>query len=326
MSKITKSSQKTQHKDHFVPQVYLRRFIDKNINKLHVYDRQEDKWFETPTKNICFEYGWDQLDTEGKDSYFSNHLKALEPCLKQFLEGFKQGAISTKDRYYFSMWLAIIFALSPKREAYDQLSLMLLGQNAIQDSSELKFSLKKRNLQQAQQIAKLIYAYDWHLTYNFSEIPFITCDFPMHYLCLNDTISPMYQPLGIVLDPHTFLRINPKQVTQPEAYQLGFNDFNKIQSGTITRGQISKHWKGSRKLVSKINEQSIFNAERFIISSYIDNGLKQFVKNRKNKTTSFKPELIQTQTGPAIQTKLVNNFENVPILITKKLIQQLAES
>lgn len=326
MSKATKSSQKTQHKDHFVPQVYLRRFIDKNTHKLHVYDRKEGEWFDTPTKNICFEYGWDQLDPGGKDPYFSNHLKALEPCLKQFLEGFKQGAISSKDRYYFSMWLAIIFALSPKRETYDYLSLNLLGQNISQNSSELKFSLKKRNLQQAQQIAKLIYAYDWHLTYNFSETPFITCDFPMHYLCLNDTVPPMYQPLGIVLDPHTFLRITPKQVTQPEVYQLGFNDFNKIQSGNITRGQISKHWKKSQKLVSKINERSIFNAERFIISSYIDDGLKQFVKNRKNKTTTFKPELIQTQTGPAIQTKLVNNFENVPILITKKLIQQLADS
>ena len=320
MNKIEQSLPQPDHKDHFVPQVYLRRFIDPSTKKLHVYDRKEDRWFEAPTKRICFEPGWDKLDAEGNNTYLAEHLKALEPCLKQFLEGFKRGPISPKDRYYFSTWLAIIFALSPKRNEYDFLSLQMLGHNIDPESTELKFNLRQRNLGQAKHIANMIYAYDWHLTYNFSEIPFITCDFPAHYLCLNDTIPPMYQPFGIVLDPGTFLRINPKLVTQPEVYQPGFIDYTKIQPGALIRGQISRHWKHAQRLVSRINEQSIYNAERFVISSYKNDGLAQFVKNRKNRTTVFQPKVENTPNGTVLHTTLQNNFKNVPLMLDKNTL------
>ena len=243
MSNGTKSLPKQDNKDHFVPQVYLRRFIDKNTNKLHVYDRQEDRWFEAPTKRICYELGWDKLDTEGTDTYLSDHLKALEPHIGPFLQGLKREKISDHDRYYFATWLAILFAMSPARKEYDYLSLQLLGQNVDPKSQDLNFALKKRNLQQARQIGMLLYAYDWHLTYNFTDMPFITCDFPAHYLCLNDTVPPLYQPLGFVLDPHTFLRISPKLVVQPEVYQPGFSDFTKVSPGQMSYGKISKFWK-----------------------------------------------------------------------------------
>lgn len=317
MSAKPKSLNITDRKDHFVPQVYLRRFLDKSINKLHVYDRQENKWFETSSKHICFELGWDKLDSEGTDMYLSDHLKALEPCLTPFLTGLKHERISNHDRYYFSMWLAILFALSPTRKEYDYLSLQLLGQNTDPNSRNLNFALKKRNLQQAHHIAMLLYAYDWHLTYNLTDLPFITCDFPAHYLCLNDTIPPLYQPLGIALDPHTFLRISPKLVVQPEVYQPGFDDFTKVKPGEITYGKVSKHWKYAQRSISRINEMAICNAHRFVISSYFDDGLKQFVQNRRNCQTKFQPVIAQTPNGPIVQTKLVNNFENVSIRTAK---------
>ena len=160
--------------------------------------------------------------------------------------------------------------------------------------------------------------YIFGLTYNFTDMPFITCDFPAHYLCLNDTVPPLYQPLGFVLDPHTFLRISPKLVIQPEVYQPGFSDFTKVQPGQMLYGKISKFWKHAQRTVSRINEPAIFNANRFVISSYLDDGLKQFVKNRRNSTTKFQPIVTQTKNGPVIQTRLVNNFENVPLRLPKK--------
>lgn len=319
MNNGTKSLPKQDNKDHFVPQVYLRRFIDKNTNKLHVYDRQEDRWFEAPTKRICYELGWDKLDVNGSDTYLADHLKALEPNIGPFLQGLKREKISDHDRYYFATWLAILFAMSPTRKEYDYLSLQLLGQNVDPNSQDLNFALKKRNLQQARQIGMLLYAYDWHLTYNFTDTPFITCDFPAHYLCLNDTVPPLYQPLGFVLDPQTFLRISPKLVVQPEVYQPGFSDFTKVQPGQMSYGKISKFWKYAQRTISRINEPAIFNANRFVISSYLDDGLKQFVKNRRNSTTKFQPIVTQTQNGPVIQTRLVNNFENVPLRLPKNL-------
>ena len=116
MNNETKSLTKQDNKDHFVPQVYLRRFIDKNTNKLHVYDRQEDRWFEAPTKRICYELGWDKLDIDGSDTYLADHLKALEPNIGPFLQGLKREKISDHDRYYFATWLAILFAMSPARK------------------------------------------------------------------------------------------------------------------------------------------------------------------------------------------------------------------
>ena len=306
------------HKDHFVPQVYLRRFLDPTANKLHVYDRKDHKWFETTTKHICVELGWDKLDADGVDTNLSQHLRALEPNLQPFLEGLKRHKVSDHDRYYFATWLAILFAMSPSRKEYDYLTLQLLGYNTDSEATDLKFALRKRNLQQARSIGMLLYAYDWHLIYNLTDLPFITCDFPAHYMCLNDTVPPMYQPLGIALDPYTFLKISPKLVTQPEVFQPGFDDFTRVQPGNMTYGKLSKYWKYSQKTISRLNEQAIYNTNRFVISSYLDDGLVQFVKNRKNHTTKFQPVVVPTPNGPQIHTRLVNSFENMSLRIPKE--------
>lgn len=319
MSKQETSSKIPERKDHFVPQAYLSNFCNKETKKIHIFDKNTDKWFETTTKNICFEYGWDRLDCNGDNTYLSDHLKALEPHLKRFLRAIKHEKITDHDRYYFATWLAIIFALSPVRKEYDYSSLKLLGYNIDPNSQDLIFHLRQRNLQQARHIGMMLYAYDWHLTYNFTDLPFITCDFPAHYLCLNDTIPPLYQPLGIALDPHTFLRIMPKEITNPKVFQPGFCDFSQIKPGQLTYGKISRFWNQAQKLITRMNEHAIFNAQRFIITSYVDDGLRQFVNNRKHKTTSFKPVLTQIENKPMIKTKLSNNFENIPLKLPKNI-------
>lgn len=321
MSQTAKSSQKLLHKDHFVPQVYLHRFINKKIKKLYVYDRQDDKWFETSTKRICFELGWDKLDFDGRDTFLSDSLKVLEPHLTAFLRGVETGPISNKDRYYFSTWLAILFSLSPKKTDYDTKFLQQLVLSANLQIDVDKYQTKQMNMEKVKNIALALYTYDWHIIYNYTDTHFITCDFPAHHYCLNDTFDPEFQPFGIVLDPVHFLKITPKTpifVDQSKNY-------TELEPGKLTRGYI-QYGRYFRKTISRINEHAIYNAKRFVISSYLNDGLKQFVKNRKNKTTKLYATILKTPKGLTIKTRLKNNFENVPVFITKQEFKQLTNS
>lgn len=80
---------------------------------------------------------------------------------------------------------------------------------------------------------------------------------------------------------------------------------------------MSKHWNYAQRSVSRINEMAICNADRFVISPYINDGLIQFIKNRRHHQTKFQPVVAQTPNGPVVQTRLVNNFENASIRIPK---------
>lgn len=321
MSKTSKSSQKTQHKDHFVPQVYLRRFTNKNTKKLYIYDRQDDKWFETTTKRICFELGWDKLDFDGTDTFLSENLKALEPHLTAFLKGIETGPISNKDRYYFSTWLAILFSLSPKKTKNDTEFLQKLVQKANVQIDVDKYQTKQMNMEKVKELALSLYTYNWRIVYNLTNTPFITCDFPAHHLCLNDGFDPEYQAFGIALDPMHFLKITPQIPIVIDRTK----DYTEHKPGALTRGYLH-HGRYFRKTIPRINEHAIYNAERFVISSYLDDGLKQFVKNRKNKITKLYATVLNTPKGLQIKTRLKNNFENVPVIITKEILKQLTNS
>ena len=321
MSKIDTSSTKHQNRDHFVPRVYLRRFTDQATNKLHIYDRNKDRWFEAPPKRICFELGWDKLNSDGTDTFLYDSLKALEPHLTDFLAALETGPISNKDRYYFSTWLAILFALSPKKTEKDTSFLKKLTKDANLPIEVDKYQTKQMNMEKVKEIALALYSYDWHIIYNYTNTPFITCDFPAHHYCLNDNFDPEYQPFGIALDPGHFLKITPKIPLFIDRNK----DYTDHLPGTLTRGFV-KHGKYFRKTISRINEHAIFNAKRFVISPYIDSGLEQFVCNRKTKTTEIYSTVKKTPQGPIIKTKLKNNFENVPVIITKQIMAQLAKS
>ena len=321
MTKQNPSSPIKRHKDHFVPRVYLRRFVDNQTNKLHIYDRQKNLWFEAPPKRVCFEFGWDKLNSDGTDTYLYDNLKVLEPALTAFLTAFETNAISNKDRYYFSTWLAILFSLSPKKTNYDTAFLQKLVKDANLQINVDKYETKQMNMEKVKEIALTLYTYDWRIIYNYTDMPFITCDFPAHHYCLNDNFDPEHQPFGIALDPTHFLKITPKIPLLIDRSK----DYTEHKPGTLTRGYI-KHGRYFRKTVSRINEHAIFNAERFIISSYIGKGLIQFVKNRKNKTTKLYATVLKTPNGTTIKTRLKNNFENVPVIITKKIAKKLAKT
>ena len=321
MSKTGTSSPKKQRKDHFVPQVYLRRFIDKSTGKLHVYDRQTNTWFDAAPRSICFEFGWDNLNHDGTDTYLYDNLKTLESRLTAFLREFEAGPISDKDRYYFSTWLAILFSLSPKKTNYDTAFLQNLVRNANIQINVDKYDTKQMNMEKVKEIALALYTSDWHIIYNYTSTPFITCDFPAHHYCLNDYFDPEYQPFGIALDPKHFLKITPKIPIVIDRTK----DYTEHLPGILTRGYV-KYGRYFLKTISRINEHAIFNAERFIIAPYFDNGLTQFVKNRKNKTTKLYATVKKTPNGPIIKTRLKNNFDNVPVIITKQLIKKLTQS
>lgn len=89
-------------KQHFVPQFYLRQFVDSN-NFLHCYNKTSGKRFPAHTDDICFkEYGYEVTSSFGNaklllPNEIEKMFRELENEYNQVLKSIVQKCISTPD-------------------------------------------------------------------------------------------------------------------------------------------------------------------------------------------------------------------------------------
>ncbi len=326
-----------KRKDHYVPQVYLRRFLPPNDNKLYVFDRDTDTYIRPTTKTICHRPNWDKLDADGKNEYLEQHLRALEPHLNVFLDALiRREQVSDHDRFYFCNWLAIIMSLSPARIKHDtevqqtinqqQKAVLEQAKSTIQTEQQQKvyeeikeqlnitiddFLCKRMAMSSIRRTAMILYASDWHLIFNETDMKFLTCDQPVHVLCWDDGVDNPYRPIGIALDPEHFLWIHPLWPHRAEQFKKANPENEKeFAAGKITYGVLSKWYKYAPKTIKNINSHTIYNADRFIISSYMTDSLKDFIRNTKKHRTTRELVSFRTKDGVTYISKPHNTFEN----------------
>lgn len=68
-------------KEHYVPQFYLRNFVDEN-GLLHIYDFKQDKFFKQSLRNVCYESNlyetkWENAHPKLGEFVLPNHIEKL---------------------------------------------------------------------------------------------------------------------------------------------------------------------------------------------------------------------------------------------------------
>ena len=310
---------------------------------MFVFHKDKDGYFEPVPKSICAEKGWDDLDDEGKvPPFLKNILKGIEPDLNKCLDKLVNRPLSDNDRYILSTWFAILFVLSPNSLAdygnfSEKVGKLFLDTEMSKPSKYFpekyrkfynenkhnfdlkvnKFYTKNSAMSIVFPIAMSFYISDWHITRNETQMKFLTCDKPLHFICWNDHLNNIFNPKGIALDSDHFLWITPIDRVYHDALKKDKElDFNKYPAGKTSYGAHKTLDKQTIKAIKFINQHTIYNADRFIISSYVDKDLEGFI--RKNRPFSTKHIMEEFKAGDrvAIITRLKNDFPNFEPKVT----------
>lgn len=100
-----KDTEKVHH--HFVPQVYLRKFAHTTKGKKHfvyVYDKVENKLYDTPVNNICaknYLYSLNSVDPQERESienFYGNFLESAYNDFFRLVTNNSKVTISAKER------------------------------------------------------------------------------------------------------------------------------------------------------------------------------------------------------------------------------------
>ncbi len=327
-----------QTKDHYVSQTYLRRFLTPGTGTLFVYNKNKDGSFKVGPASICAEKGWDNLDDDGKiPPMLKEELQALEPNLDKCLNILIRHPLHDLDRFALSMWLAILQCLNPNNllnfenfvKEMGNLTLeMLMSKpseymsekdiqfyNKHKDKMELtvnKYYPKNLAMSNVYLIALSIYVSDWIITENKTELKYLTCDKPFHFICWHDNPNNTFNPKGIAIDPEHYLMIAP--LAQEKHQQIKNNkdkDYTYFDAGQTRYAYFDSLTKHNMRAIKFINQHTIYNADRFILSQNSNKNLDSFIRHNKQFCTRTRVDRIDIGGGQhLIMTRLENTFPN----------------
>lgn len=337
---------KKKQRDHFIPQMYLKRFYDSKEN-LHIYSKSEDKYFLSNTKHMFWERDWDLLKYYSQKSKNKQNIQVLYDILKdiepkvpilldKLSDQYKK--LSNEERFTLSTWFAIIQLLNPRNiknsvNRYANLvknfTEMLYNNGSfdnIRNTNLIKDIIERENISFkdlfdvsvdrdyircfnfdiVNYITFVFYMSNWSVFLNTRQREkFLTCDFPMHFINQDNKIT--VHPKGIALNPQTYLYINP--LTLDEAKNLKIKIKTDSNYKNFISGKTLFRSTSSIEYIKFFNLHTIYNADKFIISSYYDKKLEDFInKNKKYSTKSIQTN-IPTQDG-ILTISTLKNIEN----------------
>ena len=219
-------------KQHFVPQFYLRQFVDSN-NFLHCYNKTSGKKFHAHTDDICFkEYGYEVTASFGNAKFLlpneiEKMFRALENEYNQVLKSVVQKCISIHDgrslictpheRTVLASMVANFLVrnfLAVEKHLDDEITQDLLHNNEevrsmdnmlramkLADAKPLLELAQKKLFLDPNQDGTAKFISDTLLGMNFSffvtdSIDFITSDCPVGYDCNSEELFMARMPLS----------------------------------------------------------------------------------------------------------------------------------
>jgi hypothetical protein len=192
------------HKQHVVPQFYLRQFANQN-GMLIAYDKATGKSFAVRVEDAAQKHGFFSLPDfdgeEGAGSFAETHLQRYEGpaaiAVRQVLNGIRSGVlrvISDENRWILSEFLAVQYQRTPVARArmgelnrsfsmiaeiwpdvpqFKELSPAVEGIELARHHLELGL-----NPERIRTYAEVLYGHVWGLLINRTGVPFYSSDSP----------------------------------------------------------------------------------------------------------------------------------------------------
>lgn len=325
--------------DHYVSQTYLRRFLTPGKNTLFAYYKDKDGFFEPTTGVICASKGWDNLDADGTvPPFLKRQQLALETHLSSCLDMLTVQPLLDTDRFALSLWLATVFSISPHSLTHMGEFLKAMGEltteiimkrpskniseedirfyNEHKEEIELsvnKYYPKQLAMTTLYSIALGIYMANWRVSTNKTSWKFLTCDKPFHFICWNDNPQNLFNPKGIAIDPEHYLMVEPLPVELHEQIKNNKDkDYTYFQAGKTTYDCFEVLNRHNMNAIRFINQHTVYNADRFIISAHHSKNIADFVRhNRKFSTDKVLERIDLDDKHHIIMGRLKNNFPNL---------------
>ena len=286
---------------HYVPQFLLKKFGTGKKNKFFVYDKSNQKTFQTNSKNIACEKGFYdfELEFEGQPILCSIEeiLSQLESksnkILSEIIQNNNISKITNDEKFVLSKFLAAQFMRTnnakinynsiPKllkkaciKRGIPITSLSKLDQTKKEEQVSFNFMI----MDSIEKIATIFFNKKWIWILNDSKMPFYLSDNPVvsHNDFAEDieditTINP--HAIGII-GVSTYLPITPKQALWlycPVKTEEFINNFNNnslykhhIQEKLYKTLTSSEPIFLEEQYIKHINSLEIIEAEKYIIT------------------------------------------------------------
>lgn len=298
--------------DHYVPQAYLKRFIDNNKKgHVHCYSKSAQSCELVTPKSICHAFGGDS------NSYFSNPrildgiLHKIEPRWNWAIKELKKANITgdvlltialniarlrtctpTRKRLAQSMIEADLEKMRPllhkwvknNPEQHEDADLLLNPNIGFSVDQSLGHAFAIKNMPKM----GLIFAIsDWSILTNNTSKPFITSDNPA---ILIDSLSDIGCPTTYIpLTPRhaALIHVNPKNPHIEDLLEFlkGKNITGSQFSEKMTefsRKRFIENYEATDENVEKLNCEIVKHAENMIIANTEADWIKEIVKKYRN--------------------------------------------
>lgn len=305
---------------HFVPKVYLKNFSIKRKNEyfIDVYDKFENRFFQTNTKNIC---AIKNLYTFSENSDYANTPLGIENLYSNYIEPFYQRAyniltndniiyINERERIEIILGVLQLYFRNPK----------VFGDLVLIHRENLKKNLKIAKTQGLKKIKFLGIYYDAvnisiedNLSYfdqktndifkeehivGFKQLSVSQSNLKIHVLKLMDNFKYFTSDNPLIIKD-VILPQNENPYVNTKQFYLTLNPYYAVYL---------YHDKGKNS--NKIHRESVSNGSSFILNDQIINNSERFVLGVKKDEIEG-------------HNKEVNFFQNESLELKIDLIKQI---
>jgi len=303
-------------KDHYVAQTYLKHFLDPGSSgQLHVYKKQDLKYFPSGTKPICKKINWDSNEYfPDNPRLMDEYLKEFEPKWNEAVERISKGISCKKSKYYMSGYIAALTVRTPamfrqqKKLIEHNLETRRLAEakrlqenpDGIEDVDELISGLlspdikleidpeyvKARAMQTLTTLLWTFYRSDWHVLFTNNDMFYLTSDNPSCLLYLDSPLYasgrfvPITPKLAVIIE--TDINIPMENIPDPAV---------ELPDTLIKFGAIKK------KKLHSLNTLVVQSAEEIIISPRRKKSISKLVRKYRNWRVDNTTERITTKKG-----------------------------
>lgn len=286
--------------DHFIAQTYLKHWCDRATGKLFAYRKiPAGDPFPCSPRDVCREWNGDLNPVFPKHpDLLGQYRKMFEPGWNPSLGAFRSGSISIDDKFVIAGYWAQLTTCTPtwRRhgvELYEsQLkeALPIVAQRVAAQEPALRAFINEQLAagtlrptvdpdhvkhvltSQLTKMLAALYAQDWIVLRNKTDVPFLTSDNPSSILPDRLLTAPVTRFLPLAPDLGILVLIE-----HGRSKDLSGADYDSFSSpGNLKFGAVD------RSKAKELNRAIVMNADGFVFTNQPNEAVKRLVENHRD--------------------------------------------